>query len=119
VDATVRWDLLNLGAEAVLRSARERGLRLRYEDFAANPRDAVARIAAWLGNPPAEAFVDDRTVQVPRSHALAGNPSRERTGRVVIREDREWRAGQRPLDHWLATATGLPLLRRYRYPLTR
>ncbi|HEY8472006.1 MAG TPA: sulfotransferase [Natronosporangium sp.] len=119
VDATLRWDLLNLGAEAVLRSApADRRLRLRYEDFAAAPRPAVDRVAALVGGPPASsAFVDERTVLAPVSHAIAGNPARQRTGRVVIREDGEWWSAQPARDRWLAAVTAGPLLRRYRYPL--
>ena len=119
LDATLRWDLLNLGAEAVLRTSPPRRRRqLRYEDFAAAPREMVAAVAAWLGRP-AETlpFVDERTVRVPTSHALAGNPSRELTGTVTIREDAQWWSAQRPADRWLATAAALPLMWRYRYPL--
>lgn len=119
LDATLRWNLLNLGAEAVLRSAGpDRTRQLRYEDFAAAPRDAVATVSALVNGPPAgTAFVDERTVQTPASHALAGNPSRQQTGPVVIRPDGEWRAAQRPADRWIASAVALPLLRRYGYPL--
>jgi hypothetical protein len=119
VDATLRWDLLNLGSEAVLRSAGDdRTLRLRYEDFAAAPREVIDAVAALVHGPPAStAFLDERTVEAPTSHALAGNPARGQTGRVVVREDGEWWARQRPVDRWLASAVALPLLHRYRYPL--
>jgi hypothetical protein len=118
VDATLRWDLLNFGSEAVLRTAGDRRrLRLRYEDFAAAPRETVAAVAALVGGTVEGAFLGPRTVRVPDSHALAGNPSRQQTGTLVIREDGEWWARQRPLDRWLASAVALPLLRRYRYPL--
>lgn len=119
VDATLRWDLLNLGAEAVLRAAgTDRTLQLRYEDFAAAPRATVDTVAALVdGAPASTAFVDERTVQTPTSHALAGNPARHQTGRVVIREDGEWFATQPARDRWLAATTALPFLWRYRYPL--
>jgi hypothetical protein len=119
VDATLRWNLLNLGAEAVLRtSPADRTLRLRYEDFAAAPRRTVGQVAALVDGPPAStAFVDERTVWAPAGHALAGNPARHRSGRVVIREDGEWWSAQPARDRWLAAVTAGPLLRRYRYPL--
>lgn len=119
VDATLRWDLLNLGAEAVLRSAGEdRSLRLRYEDFAAAPQPAVEAVTALVGGPPAStAFDDERTVRLPASHALAGNPARQRSGPVEVRADERWTAGQRPVDRWLASAVALPLMWRYGYPL--
>jgi hypothetical protein len=118
VDATLRWSLLNLGSEAVLWTAGDRRrLRLRYEDFAAAPRETVAAVAALAGGSVDGAFLGPRTVRVRESHALAGNPSRHQTGTLVIREDGEWWARQRTLDRWLASAVALPLLRRYRYPL--
>lgn len=121
LDATLRWDLLNLGAEAVLRRAgAERTRRLRYEDFAAAPREAIAAVAPLVGAElaqVAEAFVDARTVAAPAGHALAGNPSRAQAGTIVIGQDREWQLHQRPADRLVASAVALPLLRRYGYPL--
>lgn len=118
-DATLRWNLLNLGAEAVLRSTDpDRALRLRYEDFAAAPREAVDAVAALVGDPPQDsAFLDDRTVRVPERHEIAGNPSRKATGRVTVRPDGEWQESQRTVDRWLASAVALPLLKRYGYQL--
>lgn len=117
VDATLRWDLLNLGSEAVLhRAGTDRALQLRYEDFAAVPRQTVETVSALLGGPAADtAFQDERTVAVPESHALAGNPARYQTGTVVVRQDAEWWRTQPRRDHWLASALALPLLWRYRY----
>lgn len=119
VDATLRWDLLNLGAEVVLRSVPpRRRTQLSYERFAAAPRATVDAVTALVGGPSAVgAFADERTVHLPASHALAGNPARQRTGAVTIREDGQWWREQRPRDSWLASAVALPLLRRYRYPL--
>ncbi|WP_199043477.1 sulfotransferase [Glycomyces salinus] len=119
VDATLRWDLLNLGAEAVLHSAGpDRALRLRYEDFAAAPREAVDAVTALVGEPPPDsAFLDERTVRVPERHEIAGNPSRRATGPVTVRPDGEWMDGQSRVDRWLASAVALPLLRHYGYPI--
>lgn len=118
VDATLRWNLLNLGAAAVLRRAGAgRALRLRYEDFAASPRAVVDQVSALVGGPAAEsAFVDERTVVAAASHALAGNPSRHHTEQITVAPDQQWRQRQRAVDQWLASAVALPLLRRYRYP---
>lgn len=119
LDATLRWDLLNIGSEAVMHHAGpERTLRLRYEDFASSPREAVRAVAELAGAPSVDsAFLDERTVRVPESHAIAGNPSRHGSGPITIRPDGEWRAQQSSVDRWLASATALPLLRRYGYPI--
>jgi hypothetical protein len=46
-DATLRWDLLNIGSETLLkRVARDRQMHLRYEDFADDPRGPYAASAS-------------------------------------------------------------------------
>lgn len=119
VDATLRWDVLNLGAEATLRSVPpERRLQIRYEDFAAEPRQVVQRTTAFVGEGDASTpFDGERTIELGTNHTIAGNPSRQRIGQVVIRDEEDWRVRSSRLDRWLATAVALPLLPRYRYPL--
>lgn len=117
LDATLRWDLLNLGSEAVLRRAgRGRALRIRYEDFVAEPRATVERTRALLregaGRSP---FVDERTVTLGVNHSIAGNPSRFSTGTLVLEDRSEWRGGQSPIERWVTTAVAFPFLRRYGY----
>ncbi|GAB4006468.1 sulfotransferase [Glycomyces albus] len=117
VDATLRWNLLNLGAEAVMRSVGpDRALRLRYEDFAAAPREAVGAVTALVGEPSQDsAFLDDHTVRASERHEIAGNPSRRAAGTVAVRPDGEWMDGQSHVDRWLASAVAFPLLKRYGY----
>ena len=117
--STLRWDLLNLGAEAVRRSARPgRALTLRFEDFVAEPRAAVQRISAFVEERPrASPFLDTHTVHLGRHHTLAGNPARFSSGVVELSGDEEWRARQSAPARVAATAVGLPFLRRYGYPL--
>lgn len=117
LDATIRWDLLNLGSEAVLRRAgTDRALRIRYEDFVAEPRSAVDRARRLVGQPSARSpFVDDRTVSLGVNHSIAGNPSRFSTGTLVLEDRSDWREGQSRFDRWVTTAVAFPFLRRYGY----
>jgi hypothetical protein len=119
VDATLRWDVLNLGAEATLRSVpSERRIQIRYEDFAAEPRETVERIATFVGEGGGTTpFAGERTIELGTNHTIAGNPSRQRIGRIEIRDDEDWRVRSSRLDRWLATAVALPLLPRYGYRL--
>ncbi|HEX2058012.1 MAG TPA: sulfotransferase [Actinomycetota bacterium] len=116
-DATLRWDLLNLGSEAVLRRAgAKRALRIRYEDFVAAPREKVDETRALLGEAGWRSpFVDDRTVTLRVNHAIAGNPSRFSTGTLVLQDTSEWREAQSRLDRWVTTVVALPFLHRYGY----
>src|SRR4051794_16850069 len=68
----------------------DRWMFLRYEDFATQPRAAVARILAFLGEDGEPPFVDDETVVLGVNHTVAGNPNRFRVGRVQVRLDGEW-----------------------------
>lgn len=117
LDATVRWDLLNLGSEAVLRRAGAgHALRIRYEDFVAAPRATVESARALLGEVEGRSpFVDDRTVTLGVNHSIAGNPARFSTGTLVLEDRSEWRQGQSPLERWITTAVAYPFLRRYGY----
>lgn len=119
LDATLRWDLLNLGSDAIVRrTGPNRALRMRYEDFIATPREHV-EIARILLNEPAgrSPFIDHHTVQLGKNHTIAGNPSRFVTGTLRLEDKREWRQSQTRLDRWITTAVALPFLRRYGYPM--
>lgn len=118
-DSTVRWDILNLSSEALLKRLPDgRGLRLRYEDFATDPRPTIEALCRFVGEVPQRLpFTDDRTVTFSTNHTIAGNPSRFKTGELEIRDSAEWQTDQALLSRWTATAVALPFLRRYRYPL--
>ena len=118
LDSTLRWDLLNLEAEVLRASETPATFTcLRYEDFVAAPRATVARLARLAGGSlSATVFEDAHTVRLGPNHAIAGNPSREKTGSVRIRDSREWIEEQSRLDSFVATAVSAPLLARYGYP---
>ncbi|MEE8368780.1 MAG: sulfotransferase, partial [Thermoanaerobaculia bacterium] len=110
----VRW---NLAAELLLAGKTESYLRLRYEDFVARPKAAMARVLRLLheegkGLP----FVNDHLVKLGVNHTLAGNPSRFLRGEVELRPDEKWRRAM-PLRSKLAVlALTWPLFLRYGYP---
>ena len=119
VMSSLIWDGRQVATEAVGRRAPKRYLRLRYEDFVARPRPALERILALTGNrsaPPA--FDNDRKIALRPVHGISGNPSRFVRGAVELRPDEEWRTGMKRADRLIVTAMTVPLLLRYRYPLT-
>lgn len=110
------WDSWNAAAEALWRRAPERYLRLRYEDFVADPRGSFTRILDLLGESDASLpLASDREVKLGVSHTVSGNPNRFDTGAVELRPDREWKTKMRPRDRNLVTALTFPLLAHYRY----
>jgi hypothetical protein len=116
--ASKNWIALNLGAEMVRSRYPSRSIRLRYEDFAADPRAALGRILDLVKEPAGESpFLDDRTVELTPRHTLKGNPNRYQTGPIVIRRDDDWRSRLPARSAATVTLMTLPLLLRYRYPL--
>jgi hypothetical protein len=95
-----------------------RYLPLRYEDFVREPRQAVLDILALMGESASDLpFVDDHTVRLGPSHMAQGNPNRFRHGLVELKVDDAWRSRLARRQVLAATATALPLLRRWGYPL--
>jgi hypothetical protein len=110
------WDSWNASAEALWRRIPQRYLRLRYEDFVADPRKSFEKILALVGEPDAEPpLVGEREVKLGVSHTVSGNPNRFDTGAVELRTDREWISRMNPRDKALVTALTFPLLKHYGY----
>ena len=110
------WDSWNASAEALWRTSPQRYLRLRYEDFVADPRESFKEILTLIDEhdavPP---LASEREVKLGVSHTVSGNPNRFETGAVELRHDREWREKMEPRDRTLVTALTFPLLKRYGY----
>ena len=110
------WDSWNASAEALWRRVPDRYLRLRYEDFVADPRECFEKILALVGEPDAgPPLVGEREVKLGVSHTVSGNPNRFETGAVELRTDHEWISKMTPRDKALVTALTFPLLKHYGY----
>jgi len=118
LSSVTRWTENSLGAAVLRRHVPpDRWLFLRYEDFATEPRAALARILTFLGEDGEPPFVDDETVVLGVNHTVAGNPNRFRVGAVRVRLDGEW-SRRMPRHRQLAVrALTVPLLLRFGYPL--
>ena len=110
--SALQWDIWNPVLEWVCR--RGRYLRLRYEDFVAEPEDSLRRVVALVGEDPAALpFTAAREARLVATHSVAGNRSRFRTGAVPIALDDEWRTAG--ASNRLVAALTLPARRRYGY----
>jgi hypothetical protein len=113
------WDLWNSTSKPFLGPDSSRYLRLRYEDFVAQPRESVRQVVQMLGMADVELpFTDASTVMLGPNHTVAGNPDRLRSGPVVIRTDAGAAFKLRGRDQLLVTALTFPLLLRLGYPLS-
>lgn len=119
LNSVLRWADNCLGAEALrTRIKPSRWLFIRYEDFAAQPRAAVERIVAFVGeNPALVSFEDERSVRLTVNHTVSGNANRFVMGPVTIRADNEWQDRLSTPDRLVTTAFSLPFLPRYGYAI--
>jgi hypothetical protein len=116
--SSLRWMARNLGAEAFWRRSPKKYLLLRYEDFVAEPQRAVRRILGLVHEETTPLpHVSEHEVELGVNHNIWGNPSRFRTGKVVVRPDKEWASRIKPGDVRGITSLTFPLLVRYGYPL--
>ena len=91
--------------------------RIRYEDFAVNPRVETQKLIEALGPVSGKkaAFLDERTVQLGPIHTIGGNPHRFFHGTTEIRFDTEWVTKLDANTRRLVTLLTYPLLIRYGY----
>jgi Sulfotransferase family len=119
IRAAFEWVFFN-EANRVLSAKGMPVLHLRYEDLVADPNAALDAVCdhAGIARPTAATgprISGDGFVELPPSHALAGNPMRFDTGRVRIAADEEWRTNMRTADRYVTTAVTAPWLARYGY----
>ena len=116
--SAVLWDTWNAAIEALWRRSPKEYLRLRYEDFIADPRSSFESMLDLVGEKGAELpLVGEREVKLGISHTVSGNPNRFDTGAVELKQDRAWTEKMSLRDQRLVTALTVPLLKRYHYPL--
>ena len=113
----VRWTVLNLVSEWVCaRLGPGRAMRLRYEDFVADPEAALGRIGSLVGldlADVADAASSGEPLRV--GHNIGGNRTKK-SGYVTLRPDaREWEGTLSPSEQRLAWALLGWLMRRYGY----
>jgi hypothetical protein len=113
------WDSWNASAEALWRRTPEKYLRVRYEDFVADPRESLERILGFVGVTAELPLAGEREVKLGVSHTVSGNPNRFDTGSVELRPDHEWISKMSPRDRALVTALTFPLLPHYGYRITQ
>src|SRR5579862_6858142 len=110
------WDIWNFSGGILFGRTPDRYMRLRYEDFIADPRRAVRQILAMVGMEDAELpFVSGTEALTSFNHSVAGNPDRLRHGLIRLRQDDRWRTGMARRDQRLVSVLTLPLLMHYGY----
>lgn len=118
VKSSLLWLLWNLLTALAWRAGDARVSRFRYEDFVRSPREVLTPVLRSLGADPSDLpFLDEHTVRLAPTHAVAGNPNRRDSGAVRLRPDLEWQNAMRTRDRLLVTALTCPGLLRFGYPV--
>lgn len=113
----VRWAIVNIATELLRRRVgANRSIRIRYEDFVADPRATLDRIVS---------LVDEREIiSVPRDQPTALIPQHQVAGsrhrmlpEITLRQDGRWKAQMPAWQQYLVVLVSAPLLRRYGYGL--
>jgi hypothetical protein len=113
----VHWTVRNLAAEWVCaRLGPGKTVRLRHEDFVADPEGALGRIGSLLGLDLTElARAASSGAPMAAGHNVGGNRTKK-SGTVTLRPDaQEWRTALSPTEQRLAWMLTGWLMRRYGY----
>jgi hypothetical protein len=112
----LRWRMVNhLTEQMVGCVGPEMAVRVRYEDFAADPASTLARIGVLVGvdmSSVTNKLLADEAVST--GHTVAGNRVRMR-GVIRLRADMEWRDQMGPFARMLFAVVAGRQLRRYGY----
>lgn len=114
--STGRWLEWNALSEVVAaRLPRPRKIRIRYEDFVADPAATVASIAALAGETVDTSALASGVATLGGNHMVSSNPAKFRTGRVPLVLDSAWRSELSRTEQAAVTAVAWPLMARYGY----
>jgi len=118
--AARQWNVQNAAFGLLARTGCPT-MRLRYEDFTAEPELTLRRIAGFAGLPAQDSypFLTAGGAQVSArldgSHSVSGNPMRFTTGQVPISRDEKWQTHMPRARQQAVTALTLPLMAGYGY----
>ncbi len=111
------WNSANLLSEQVRRRfPADHSVRIRYEDYVADPRHALERIGS-VADLDFSAVAAKLAAGVPLEigHAIAGNRMRM-AAEIRLRADREWISKLSPRQRWACWVLSGRQMKRYGYP---
>jgi Sulfotransferase family len=116
----LEYDVYNAAVEALGRLGVPT-MRLRYEDFVADPKTTLKRIGKFTGLATSDAdlnFLAADGFQMDAGHNVAGNPMKFQTGRIPIKRDDAWRTHLGDKSKRTVSLLSAPMSLRYGYPMS-
>jgi len=112
------WSAWHVAAERIWGRKPGKYVRVRYEEFAVNPRHVIRTILAMLDEEQASLqFASDGAIDFAQNHTFSANRMRFQSGRIEVRPDVEWQDKLPLRDRILVTSLTLPVLLHYHYPV--
>ncbi len=112
-----RWVTDNLGFDGLAKLGVPT-LRLRYEDFLADPQESMTKVANFAGVEGENLFpmIDGKSVRLGSPmHSVAGNPLRFGGDEITLRLDDAWKTKLDPKAKATVTRITRPVLGRFGY----
>lgn len=113
--SAVKWLYRNLAASG-LKYVADSYCLVRYEDFVADPPQAINEVRRTMGLDDLETPEPDQPTRLPVVHSVSGNPSRVGRRTITLRLDDEWSRALSKSDYYKVTAITWLLMKRYGYP---
>lgn len=111
-----RWTIVNLAAEVLrLRLGKGKSIRVRYEDFVADPAQTIHRIVSLTGENSGDGTIGNMETLIPQ-HQVAGSRHRMNE-RITLVSDEGWKNVMPTAKKLAFTIACAPLLWLYNYPL--
>jgi hypothetical protein len=110
----IAWDVNNAFIDLVM-CRPDTSMRLRYEDFVADPVGHIGRILNLVRSKQPPPDVRAGMLETGQHHCIAGNPMRFQRGPIHLHLDDEWRWSMEGRGRALVTALTWPMLAAYGY----
>jgi hypothetical protein len=118
--AAMQWNIQNAAFGLLARTGCPT-MRLRYEDFTAEPELTLRRVAGFAALAAQDSYPFLTTdgaswsARLDGGHSVSGNPMRFTTGQVPISQDEQWRTHLPAAQRRAVTALTWPLMAGYGY----
>lgn len=114
--STAYWLAWNPAITYFWDHAQAKYLLLPYERFICSPRNTITEIVNFVEeDKPELQFIGQNTVDLHRTHAVAGNIARLTRGPVALKLDNEWETEMSGVSKHLVSILTRPLLKKYGY----
>jgi hypothetical protein len=115
-NSSLSWNLKNSLTEMLLNSNSNRYLRISYESFMQNTKEAIESLLNLVEEQDIQIEDGRNKIQMEVDHILGGSPSsRSETGIVKLNIDEQWKQEMKLVDRACITSLTWPLLLKYGY----